>query len=254
MNLVQTQEGRDLLAEALGDTPETVIPAGLLLAGLADAYVAGEAPRFEGVVVQSHLLRREPWCFGCDASAVWGLLRPLNDWGRKAMSPNLSAELARPVAALIEQETGVKVRYYGDVDVYHTLAGRVNGLDVPEVRLLDLEDVNLLSAYWGGSRAMGFATYEDLLTDGAVAGAVVEGRLVALAHTNAMTAKLWRYRRGDRRGLAWTGLRLRGRVPRSAPGSRSGGGPRCGARVKATRRRCAWRRSWGLWRSRGAYS
>lgn len=186
MSLVQTQEGRDLLAEALGDTPETVIPAGLLLAGLADAYVAGEAPRFEGVVVQSHLLRREPWCFGCDASAVWGLLRPLNDWGRKAMPPNLSAELARPVSALIEQETGVRVRYYGDV--YHTLTGRVNGLAVPEVRSLYLEDVNLLSAYWGGSRAMGFATYEDLLTDGAVAGAVVEGRLVALAHTNAMTA------------------------------------------------------------------
>ena len=64
MNLVQTQDERDLLAEALGDTPETVIPAGLLLAGLADAYVCGEAPRFEGVVVQSHLLRREPWASG----------------------------------------------------------------------------------------------------------------------------------------------------------------------------------------------
>ena len=103
------------------------------------------------------------------------------------MSPNLSAELARPVAVIMERETGVQVQYYGNV--YHTLTGRVNGRAVSEVRLLDLEDASLLSAYWGGSRAMGFATYEELLTHGAVAGAVVEDRLVALAHTNAMTAR-----------------------------------------------------------------
>ncbi len=187
MSLVQTQDERALLAEALGDTPETVIPAGLLLAGLADAHVCGEAPRFDGVVVQSHLLRREPWGFGCDPSAVWELLRPLNDWGRKAMSPNMSADLVPPVSALIERDTGVRVRSYGDV--YHTLTGAVRELCVPEVRLLKPEDADLLSAYWDGSRAMGFATLEGLLTDGAAAGAVVEGRLVALAHTNAMTAK-----------------------------------------------------------------
>ena len=118
---------------------------------------------------------------------VWGLLRPLNEWGRKAMSPNLSAELARPMAAIMERETGVQVRYYGDV--YHTLVGPVSRLDVAEVRLLKLEDASLLSAHWGGYGAVGFATVEDLLTDGAVAGAVVEDRLVALAHTNAMTAR-----------------------------------------------------------------
>ena len=230
---------------------QTVIPAGLLLAGLADAYVAGEAPRFEGVVVQSHLLRREPWCFGCDASAVWGLLRPLNDWGRKAMSPNLSADLAGRVAALIERETGVKVRYYGDV--YHTLAGPVNRTDVAEVRLLKLEDASLLSAHWGGYGAVGFATVEDLLTDGAAAGAVVEGKLVALAHTNAVTAKydniavatdeVWRERGFASASACLVARRIQER-----------GRTRRGARVKATRRRCAWRRSWGSWRSRGGCS
>ena len=103
------------------------------------------------------------------------------------MSPNLSADLAPRVAALIEGETGAWVRSYGDV--YHTVTGTVRELCVPGVRLLKLEDASLLAAYWGGSRAMGFAMLEDLLTDGAAAGAVVEGRLVGLAHTNAMTAK-----------------------------------------------------------------
>ena len=187
MSLVQTQGERDLLADALGDTPQTVIPAHLLRRGLADVYVAGAVRRFDGVVVQSHSLRREPWCFGRDPSAVWGLLRPLNNWGRQAMSPNVPTDLARSVAAMMERETGVQVRYYGDV--YHTLVGPVSRLDVAEVRLLKLEDASLLSAHWGGYGAVGFATVEDLLTDGAVAGAVVEDRLVALAHTNAMTAR-----------------------------------------------------------------
>ena len=187
MSLVQTQGERDLLADALGDTPQTVIPAHLLRRGLADVYVAGAARRFDGVVVQSHSLRRESWCFGRDPSAVWGLLRPLNNWGRQAMSPNVPTDLARSVAAIMERETGVQVRYYGDV--YHTLVGPVSRLDVAEVRLLKLEDASLLSAHWGGYGAVGFATVEDLLTDGAAAGAVVEGKLVALAHTNAVTAK-----------------------------------------------------------------
>ena len=37
---------------------------------------------------------------------------------------------------------------------------------------------------------MGFVTFEDLFTNGAAAGAVVDNRLVALAHTNAMTARI----------------------------------------------------------------
>ena len=201
----------------------TVIPAHLLRRGLADAYVAGAAPRFDAVIVQSHSLRQEPRCFESDPGVVWGLLRPLNDWGRKPTSPNLSADLVRPLAAIVERETGVQVRYYGDA--YHTLTGRVNGRAAPEVRLLDLEDASLLSAYWGGSRAMGFATYEDLLTDGAVAGAVVEARLVALAHTNAMTARYGDIGVATRRGLAWTGLRLRVYVPRSAPDPGAGPDP-----------------------------
>ena len=123
----------------------------------------------------------------------------------------------------MERETGVQVRYYGDL--YHTLVGPVSRFDVAEVRLLKLEDTSLLSAHWGGYGAVGFATVEDLLTDGAAAGAVVEGKLVALAHTNAMTARYGDIGVATRRGLAWTGLRLRVYVPRSAPDPGAGPDP-----------------------------
>ena len=187
MTLLKTQQQRDSLADALRDTPETAIPAHLLRRNLADAYVTGTAPRFDGVIVSAHTLPQEPWCFGIDPSAIWDLLRPLSDWRKQGVSPNVSAGLARPLAALIEGGVGVPVCFYGDV--YHTLTGRVTETVVPGVRRLDFNDVDLLSAYLGNPRGAGFATFEELLTDGAAAGSVVDGGLVALAHTSAVTER-----------------------------------------------------------------
>ena len=186
MSLVQTQAERDLLARALGDTAETARPSHFLRRGLVDAHVTGTGPRFDGLIVQSPALPEEPWCFGTDPSAIWELLRRLNAWGRDCMSPNVSAELARPLANLIEHRTGAQVHLYEDC--FHTLTRPVRGFHVPGVRLLNLGDVGMLPAYRSNPRAMGFATYEDLLTHGVAAGAVVEDRLVALAYTSAFTA------------------------------------------------------------------
>ena len=120
MVFFQEQWERDRLADALDDTPETVIPVHFLRRGLADAWVAGTAPRFDGVIVQAHLLQQEPWCFGRDPSAIWGLLRPLIDWGRQSISPNVPADMACQLATLhTEQDADVRCRQYGDV--YHTL-------------------------------------------------------------------------------------------------------------------------------------
>ena len=187
MSLLRTQRERNTLADTLGETPETAKQAHLLRHGLADAYVIGLEPYFDGVIVQSHSLRHEPWCSGRDAAAVWALLRPLNDWGRLCMSPDVSAELAYSLTSLIEDDTDLKVRHYGDV--YHTASGRVRSLAATGVRLLNIHDVGLLSAFRRSHRGTGFATLEDLLTEGVAAGAVVEGRLVALAHTNAITTR-----------------------------------------------------------------
>ncbi len=187
MTLLTTQVERDSLADALGDTPETAIPTHLLRRGLADGYVAGDLGRPDGAVVQSHTLRSEPWCLGKGPAAVLELLRPLNDWRSQGLSPNVAAHIARPLADLAEKDLGVEVQPYGDV--YHTLSGPVADVSVPEVRQLGLDDVPLLAEYRGSAGGTGFATFEDLLTDGVAAGAILDGRLVGLAHTNAVTAR-----------------------------------------------------------------
>ncbi len=249
MGLVHSQRERDLVADALGDSPETVIPTHLLRRGLASAYVEGSVSRFNGMIVQSHSLPREPWCFGSDPDAVWGLLRELDEWGRQSISPNVSADLAVPLSALTEQDANLQVRHYGDV--YHTLPGRIERFTTPEVRPLDLEDSGLLAEHESNPHRMGFVTFEDLLTNGAAAGAVVDNRLVALAHTNALTARYgdigvftdeaWRGR-----GFATSAasivahcIRERGRVPVWSAGEDNAASLRVAAKlgfVEASRR------------------
>ena len=85
----------------------------------------------------------------------------------------------------------------------------VADVSVPEVRQLDMHDVPLLAAYRGRAEGTGFATFDDLLTDGFAAGAVVEGRLVGLAHTNALTARYADIGIATDRVMAPPGLRLR---------------------------------------------
>lgn len=187
MRLVQAQKERNLAATALGDTPETAIPVHLLKRGLADVYVTGSTPQFGAVVVQSHPWLEEPWCFGSDPVSLWELLSQIAERGQRDMSPNVHPYLADPLSSLIQQETNLRVCQYGDV--YHTLPRQVNSFVAPEVRQLELSDVDILAEFRKDPHRLGFKTFEDLLANGLAAGAVVDGRLVALAHTNAVTAK-----------------------------------------------------------------
>ena len=238
MGLVHSQRERDLVADALGDSPETVIPTHLLRRGLASAYVEGSVSRFNGMIVQSHSSPREPWCFGSDPDAVWRLLRELDEWGRQPISPNVSADLAVPLSALVEQDANLQVRHYGDV--YHTLPGRIKRFTTPEVRPLDLADHGLVAAHESNPHRMGFITFEDLLTNGAAAGAVVDNRLVALAHTNAMTARITAISECSptKHGVEGDSPHPRRASWRTA--FENGGGFPFGALGRTTRHPCAW--------------
>lgn len=186
MSLVNIDREREIVADALGDTPETVIPAHLLRIGLADAYVSGSISRIDAVIVRSRSLLKEPWCFGNDPHAMRNLLNQLGGWGRCGMSPNVPMKFADSLSSLIQKESHLQVRHYGDV--YHTLTGPMSMFVSQEVRLLNLGDSHLLEAFSSDPHRLGFDTFEDLLIDGAAAGAVVDDRLVSLAHTNAVTA------------------------------------------------------------------
>jgi RimJ/RimL family protein N-acetyltransferase len=159
--------------------------------------------------------------FGPDVESLGRVLRGLPDWScvcvedatARRLGPILEAQLERPVRYLM--------------DIYHTLEQPVATGSHPSARCLTGEDLDLLTvALFDIQEAcLGFGIFERLLEVGIVAGAVVDGELVAVATTwavserhadlSVVTAGPWRGRglATACAGLVAAGLRRSGRVP-----------------------------------------
>ena len=167
------------LADVLGDTPITVIPASRLKQGLCDAYIAGTLPDITAALIFDAFCPEEPSGFGTDADALWQLLKATDGWS----CINVDSACAEPLGSLIEADTGTPVRYYGDV--YHALLQPVYHYPNAAVRLLTLADVERLANAPPEVQGNGYKTHAAMVTDGIAAGAVVDGNIVAIAHTYA---------------------------------------------------------------------
>jgi hypothetical protein len=176
-----------VLADLLGDTPMTVISTSRLKQGMCDAYVAGSLPEVDAAIVFDAYCSDEPAGFGTDADALWRLLKTTDGWN----CINVDNSCAASLGALIEADRGTSIRYYGDV--YHALLEPVctgwvtQPLPNETVRLLTLADVERLAKAPTEVQGNGYKTHEAMLTDGIAAGAVVDGNIVAIAHTYAQT-------------------------------------------------------------------
>lgn len=169
---------RLLLADALGDSPETVIPVHLLRQGLCHAWISGNLERPVGAVVQSTSLMEKPWAFG-EAEVIWRLLKYATGW----WTANVTATLAPSLGAVLERETKGRAHLYGDV--YHTLTRAGSSFRSSEVRRLLTDDEPLMAKYMGTPTWTGSEGFEPM-----AAGAVVDGQLVGLAHVRAVTEGL----------------------------------------------------------------
>lgn len=168
------QKGRMALADALGDTPETTIAVHRLRNGFCRAYVAGDPARFSGAIVQEDFCADEPMGFGSDPEVLWDLLKSVEGWD----CVNVSSECAESLGQIIQRETGRKIKYYGDV--YHVLSKPVADFQNEAVRQLTLDDLDLLERG-------GFDSSPVSLDEGLAAGAIVAGKLVAIARVSART-------------------------------------------------------------------
>lgn len=170
-----------VLADVIGDTPMTVISTARLKHGMCDAYVAGTLPDVTAVLVFDAYCPDEPCGFGNDADALWQLLKATDGWS----CINVDTACAEPLGALIEADTGISVRYYGDV--CHALLEPVHRYTNETVRLLTLEDVERLAQAPIEVQGNGYKTHEAMVTEGIAAGAVIDGNIVTIAHTYAET-------------------------------------------------------------------
>lgn len=178
------------LAAILGDTAVTVITAARLQQGMCRAYVSkprglsysniGEDASAAFLVFDA-FCPEEPVGFGTDADALWTLLKRQQGWS----CVNVNAECAEALGKRIAAETGQTIRYYGDV--CHALLKPVRAYSNETVRLLTAADVSLLSQAPEEVQGNGYKTAMDMVTKGIAAAAIIEGKIVAIAHIYAET-------------------------------------------------------------------
>ena len=211
----------EALIRALGNTPETVIAVHQLRHGLCEAYAEAGSGHHDAVVLRPSRPSDELVGFGPDVESLGRVLRGLSDWSCVCVED----ETARRLGPILEADLGRPIRYI--MDIYHTLDRPIVAVSHPSVRSLTGEDLGLLTAAPPDIRGacLGFGTFEQLLEAGAVAGAVIEGELVAVASTWAVsgryadlavvTAAFWRGRglATACAGLVVAVIQRSGRVP-----------------------------------------
>ncbi len=172
-----------ILANALGDTAETVDSVHSLRRERCKAYVAGNPSRFDGAILQPNDWPTEPEGFGADPQVLWNLLKSVRGW----TCVLVDSECAPILEKIIEREMGVRLRYLEAV--YHVLTKPVSAFHNETVRQLALADLELLQSapsefsdsLWGSPRA--------LLSEGIVACAIVSEKIVASAFTAARSER-----------------------------------------------------------------
>ncbi len=170
-----------ILADALGDKPETVISVHLLRRGLCKAYVAGKPTKFDGAIVQWDTVPFEPEGFGSDPEILWDLLKSVNGWDCILVD----CECARRLGSIIEEKMKIPVRYLKGI--YYTLSKPVLHFQSKFVRQLTLDDLDLLESAPNGFHAGDFGDLRNLLSEGIVACGIISNEFVCMVYTAGRT-------------------------------------------------------------------
>ncbi|MEZ4594430.1 MAG: GNAT family N-acetyltransferase [Chloroflexota bacterium] len=169
------------MATLLPDSPQTAISRAHLRWGTARAYAVGlTGVGFETAVIEDPGCPGEPMIFGHNARQIADLLPQIPNW----YCVNVAPDLADALELLLAERMGCTLRR--QADVYHILTQSPPAelLAHPDVHLLTPDDLPLLLAAPPELRGH---NPEHLLNKTAAAGAIIQGRLVAIAQNYALT-------------------------------------------------------------------
>ena len=171
------------LIAALGDRPETVITLHHLRRGSCRAYVLGNPAHFEGAIIQHFDTPTEPTGFGTDPQVLDMLLQAMQGWN----CISVPTTCAPGLGDALKRRMGVGVRYLDDI--YYHLVQPALPVRSEAVQRLTLAHLPLLEAAPPELHTGGFGSLAASLREGIVAGALVDGQLVAIAHTSARSER-----------------------------------------------------------------
>ena len=189
------------LAEALGDTPHTVLTQHVLREGNCLVYVSGPPSDLAGAIIQSESLPAEPVGFGSDPEVLWRLLGLATGWECLLVGTACAA----PLGEMMSRELGRPVRYLDDIAF--TLTRPVVRERHPAVRLLWSNDLCFLTSAPSEQRDSFWRSPKELLEHASIACAIIGGEIVSsalVAGQSARHAEVGVYSRADHRheGLA----------------------------------------------------
>jgi GNAT superfamily N-acetyltransferase len=177
-----TEPERNRLAETLPQTPMFVLAYGYLRHGVARAFVVGSPENPEAAIVQHHGAGEAQY-FGRDPEAGWSLLARIPSWFCVSGSTEDMAQFAH----ILDREVPYPFRKRGDL--FYTLETPPRPHSDPSVRLLGIPDIPLLQSARPEIQTGGYPTYEEVLTVGVAAAAVLDGRIVSLADNSASSPR-----------------------------------------------------------------
>ncbi|MFO7651312.1 MAG: GNAT family N-acetyltransferase [bacterium] len=172
---------RQILADALGDTPESVAAVHGLTYGFYDAWTIGDPAAFDAAVVQPRILPTLAMGFGRDAEALARLLLHVPGWQNTFVPPCHAAAVSQHVARALGEELAV------EDEIVYLPDGPLAEYADPRVRLIDKHEFDALAwvMEWGYTREV----LENILLNGVISCAVVDGQTVSAAYTDCWTAR-----------------------------------------------------------------
>ncbi len=177
---IPLERGR-LLSKHLPDTPETVIATHALNRGTAKVWISGSPIDFSGTVIQLNTRPTELISFGSNPQRLLDLLTAVEGWNCILVDSGI-ADL---VGAMIETNFGNSVHYLEDI--YHVTEKPINGFKSKRVRQLTIKDLQLFEAAPEELRSHFWESPRAILSEGIVACAIVDDRIVATALTSSIS-------------------------------------------------------------------
>ncbi len=169
------------LAVALGDTSDTTIEVHSLERGLCRAFTLGAPDAFRAALVETEYLTAEPHGFADNPTDLCALLEKVQGWDCVLVASGL----AEPLEQLVRKRITPNIRIYESV---HLELHRPASLyEHPAVRGFDTADLPFLEVSSKELGPDGFATTEECVTVGSVAGALVKGKILSVAYIDSMT-------------------------------------------------------------------
>jgi RimJ/RimL family protein N-acetyltransferase len=169
------------LAAAIGETPETLMTIEQLRRGLCRATVCSPDDRPFAAIVQPDAFPTDATAFGTDPDLLLEILRTLEGW----TCVDIQRSLAQPMAERISAASGRPCQLFEEIfyvlerpiDPWpHSAVRRLTAADLPPMEAAT-EALNMGDWRFGSAAA--------LIADGFVAGAVIDGELVAVGFTAA---------------------------------------------------------------------